>query len=83
MTYGDGVSDVDITAEIAFHKSHGKKVTITAVHPAARFGGLNVDGTQVNAFQEKPKGEGGWINGGFFILSPSVINEITDESNGF
>ena len=83
MTYGDGVSDVDITAEIAFHKSHGKQATIAAVHPAARFGGLNVDGSLVKAFQEKPEGEGGWINGGFFVLSPAVINEIPDERTTF
>jgi glucose-1-phosphate cytidylyltransferase len=83
MTYGDGVSDVDITAEIAFHKGHGKQLTISAVHPVARFGGLNVDGTVVNAFQEKPEGEGGWINGGFFVMSPEVIREIHDESTTF
>lgn len=83
MTYGDGVSDVDITSEIAFHRGHGKQVTITAVHPAARFGGLNVNGTSVNAFEEKPKGEGGWVNGGFFVLSPSVIGEIPDETTTF
>ena len=83
MTYGDGVSDVDITAEIAFHRSHGKLATVMAVQPIARFGGLNVDGTSVNAFQEKQKGEGGWINGGFFVLSPAVINEIADETTAF
>ena len=73
MTYGDGVSDVDITASIAFHTSHGKLVTVTAVQPPARFGGLGIEGTSVFQFQEKPKGEGGWINGGFFVLSPAVI----------
>ncbi len=83
MTYGDGVSNVDITASIAFHRKHGKQATITAVHPAARFGGLRLEGTEITAFQEKPKGEGGWINGGFFVLSPSVINEIPDESTAF
>lgn len=83
MTYGDGVSDVDITASVAFHRKHGKQATITAVHPAARFGGLSLEGTEITAFQEKPKGEGGWINGGFFVLSPSVINEIPDESTAF
>jgi glucose-1-phosphate cytidylyltransferase len=83
MTYGDGVSDVDITAEIAFHQSHGKQVTITAVHPVARFGGLYVDGAAVRAFQEKPEGEGGWINGGFFIMSPTVLKEIQDETVTF
>jgi glucose-1-phosphate cytidylyltransferase len=83
MTYGDGVSNVDITGSIAFHKSHGKQATITAVHPAARFGGLSIEGTEITSFQEKPKGEGGWINGGFFVLSPSVIDEIADESTAF
>ena len=83
MTYGDGVSDVDITASIAFHKSHGKQVTVTAVHPAARFGGLSVEGTAVEGFREKPEGEGGWVNGGFFVLSPGVISEIPDESTTF
>jgi glucose-1-phosphate cytidylyltransferase len=83
MTYGDGVSDLDITTEIAFHREHGKQVTVTAVHPAARFGGLNVNGTSVNAFQEKPKGEGGWINGGFFVMSPAVISQIADEGTAF
>jgi len=83
MTYGDGVSDVDITASIAFHESHGKLATITAVHPAARFGGLSLDGAEITRFQEKPEGEGGWINGGFFVLSPSVLSEIPDESTAF
>jgi glucose-1-phosphate cytidylyltransferase len=83
MTYGDGVSDVDISASIAFHRSHGKLVTVTAVQPLARFGGLHIDGTTISAFEEKPKGEGGWINGGFFVLSPAVISEIPDESSMF
>ncbi|HMG84844.1 MAG TPA: glucose-1-phosphate cytidylyltransferase [Terracidiphilus sp.] len=83
MTYGDGVSDIDITASIALHKSHGKQATITAVHPTARFGGLSLEGTEITAFQEKPEGEGGWINGGFFVLSPSVISEIPDEGTAF
>jgi glucose-1-phosphate cytidylyltransferase len=78
MTYGDGVSDLDIGATIDFHRSHGKTVTLTAVQPPARFGGLGLDGSNVSAFQEKPKGEGGWINGGFFVLSPSVLDEIHD-----
>src|SRR6202167_1448466 len=83
MTYGDGVSDLDISAVIAFHKSHRKLATLTAVLPAARFGGLGVDGTTVSSFEEKPKGEGGWINGGFFVLSPAVIGEISHESSMF
>lgn len=83
VTYGDGVSNVDITASIAFHAQHGKLATITAVQPSARFGGLRVDGTTVTAFQEKPEGEGGWINGGFFVLSPAVIDEVDEESTIF
>jgi len=80
MTYGDGVSDVNISESIAFHKHHGRLATVTAVQPPARFGGLGIDGTTISGFQEKPRGEGGWINGGFFILSPAVINEIHDDS---
>jgi glucose-1-phosphate cytidylyltransferase len=80
LTYGDGVSDIDISSTIAFHRDHGKKVTLAAVQPPARFGGLGLDGTTICAFEEKPKGEGGWINGGFFVLSPSVIEEIHDDS---
>jgi glucose-1-phosphate cytidylyltransferase len=83
LTYGDGVSNVDITASIAFHGRHGKLATITAVQPSARFGGLRVDGTSVTAFQEKPEGEGGWINGGFFVLSPAVIEEVEEDSTIF
>ncbi len=83
MTYGDGVSDVDITASIAFHKSHGKLATITAVQPSARFGGLRLNGTAVTGFQEKPETEGGWINGGFFVLSPAVITEVDGDSTIF
>jgi glucose-1-phosphate cytidylyltransferase len=83
MTYGDGVSDLDITAAISFHREHGKSTTVTAVQPPARFGGLGLDGSTVYAFQEKPKGEGGWINGGFFVLSPEVLNEVHEESSMF
>ncbi len=79
MTYGDGLSDVDIQATIAFHKAHGKLVTLTSVQPVARFGALGLKNNQVYAFQEKPKDEGGWINGGFFVLSPKVIAEIKDD----
>jgi glucose-1-phosphate cytidylyltransferase len=79
MTYGDGVGDVDITATIAFHHNHGRKVTLTAVQPPARFGALGMDGAEITSFQEKPQGEGGWINGGFFVLSPAVLSEIHDE----
>jgi glucose-1-phosphate cytidylyltransferase len=80
MTYGDGVSDLDIGATIDFHRKHGKTATLTAVQPPARFGGLSLDGSIVSAFQEKPKGDGGWINGGFFVLSPQVLDEIHEDS---
>ena len=80
MTYGDGVSDVNISESIAFHKRHGRLVTVTAVQPPARFGGLGIEGTNISGFQEKPKGEGGWINGGFFVLSPAILHEIGDDT---
>jgi glucose-1-phosphate cytidylyltransferase len=83
MTYGDGVSDLDISAAIDFHSSHGKLVTVTAVQPPARFGGLQIDGTSISSFQEKPNGEGGWVNGGFFVLSPKVLNEIESDGSMF
>jgi len=83
MTYGDGVSDLNISASIDFHRSHGKLVTVTAVQPTARFGGLSFVGTNISSFREKPEGEGGWINGGFFVLSREVISEIPDESSMF
>ncbi|MDX6767779.1 MAG: glucose-1-phosphate cytidylyltransferase [Candidatus Methylacidiphilales bacterium] len=76
MTYGDGVGDVDIKALIAFHKAHGKKATLTAVQPSGRFGALQLDGDEMVAFQEKPKGDGSWINGGFFVLDPSVLGHV-------
>jgi glucose-1-phosphate cytidylyltransferase len=80
MTYGDGLCDVDISASIAFHRQHGRRVTITAVQPPARFGALDMDGTAITSFQEKPQGEGGWINGGFFVLSPQVLDEIHNDA---
>lgn len=83
MTYGDGVSDVDISALIRFHRDHGKLATVTAVRPLARFGSLEMEGTVVSSFQEKPDGEGGWINGGFFVLSPKVLDAIPDEASMF
>jgi glucose-1-phosphate cytidylyltransferase len=83
MTYGDGVSDLNVSESIAFHKQHGRLATVTAVQPPARFGGLSIDGTTICAFEEKPRGEGGWINGGFFVLSPTVLDEIRDDSMMF
>jgi glucose-1-phosphate cytidylyltransferase len=76
FTYGDGVADVDISAEIAFHKAHGKLATVAAVQPPGRYGALQVEGRRVTGFTEKPRGDGGLINGGFFVLSPSVIDFI-------
>ncbi len=80
MTYGDGVGDVDITAAIAAHKAAGKKATVTAVKPPGRFGALHVAGDFVKEFIEKPEGDGGWINGGFFVLEPSVFGYIEGDS---
>ncbi|MSR05527.1 MAG: glucose-1-phosphate cytidylyltransferase [Gemmatimonadetes bacterium] len=76
FTYGDGVSDVDIRASIAFHKKHGKLATITAVQPPGRYGAIQRDGDRVTRFAEKPQGGGGLINGGFFVLSPKVLDLI-------
>jgi glucose-1-phosphate cytidylyltransferase len=83
LTYGDGVADVDITKSIAFHRQHGKLVTLTSVQPPARFGALGLKDTQIYSFQEKPKDEGGWINGGFFVLSPKAIGAVSDDSQMF
>lgn len=80
MTYGDGVSSVDITASIAFHRQHGKLATMTAVQPPGRFGALEISGTQIDAFVEKPQGDGGWINGGFFILNPKVLEMVQGDA---
>jgi glucose-1-phosphate cytidylyltransferase len=79
LTYGDGVSDVDITALIAFHKSQDVKATVTATIPPGRFGALDIEGNKVGSFMEKPKGDGAMINGGFFVLSPKVLDYITDD----
>jgi glucose-1-phosphate cytidylyltransferase len=80
FTYGDGVSDVDITASIAFHRAHGKQATLTATLPPGRFGALDMKDCRVNSFREKPKGDGAMINGGFFVLSPKVLRYIKDDS---
>jgi glucose-1-phosphate cytidylyltransferase len=76
FTYGDGVSDIDISASIRFHKSHGKIATLAATFPPGRFGALDIREQAVNRFMEKPKGDGVKINGGFFVLSPSVLDYI-------
>lgn len=76
FTYGDGVSDVNISELVAFHKKEGRKATLTAVQPPGRFGALNLDGNRITGFQEKPVGDGGWVNGGFFVCSPVVLDYI-------
>jgi len=81
FTYGDGVADIDITALVAFHKAHGKLATLTAVQPPGRYGALGfseMDPDLIRQFQEKPEGDGAWINGGFFVLCPSVLERIRD-----
>ncbi len=80
LTYGDGLGDVDIAASIAFHRRHRRAATVTAVTPPGRFGALHQEGDQVTAFTEKPEGDGGTINGGFFVLSPSVLGRIAGDA---
>jgi len=79
LTYGDGVGDVDIKKLIAFHRENGRMATVTAVQPPGRFGSLQLSGNRVTGFVEKPQGDSGWINGGFFVLSPTVIDYIKDD----
>ena len=79
FTYGDGVSDVNITELIAFHKEHGKHATLTATYPPGRFGALDIQEGRVKQFTEKPKGDGALINGGFFVLSPKVLDRISGD----
>src|SRR5471032_2115934 len=80
FTYGDGVSDLNIGALVDFHLSSGKLATVTAVQPPGRYGALERDGDMVRGFIEKPRGDGGWINGGFFVLSPKVLALIADDT---
>lgn len=83
FTYGDGVSDIDITRELAFHKQHGRWATVTAVQPPGRYGALQMEGERVAGFAEKPRGDGGLINGGFFILSPKCIDLISGDATSW
>ncbi|MGR8979432.1 MAG: glucose-1-phosphate cytidylyltransferase [Gammaproteobacteria bacterium] len=83
FTYGDGVADIDITALVAFHKRHGKKATVTAVQPQGRYGALELADNVVHRFVEKPRGDGGWINGGFFVLSPSCLELLKDDKTSW
>jgi glucose-1-phosphate cytidylyltransferase len=79
LTYGDGLANIDINELLEFHKKHGKMVTITAVHPGARFGELDINGTTVTSFQEKPQVTQGWINGGYFVCEPEFLDLITGD----
>ena len=79
FTYGDGISDINLSELIRSHKMFGTKATVTAVMPPGRYGALNIDGTNVHSFKEKPQGDGSWINGGFFVLEPSVIDLIEND----
>ena len=81
LTYGDGVGDVDVTAAIALHRAHGRLATVTAVQPPGRFGALRHDGDRVTGFEEKPRGDGGWINGGYFVLSPRIGDYIDGDAS--
>lgn len=83
FTYGDGVADVDVTRLVAFHKAHGKLATVTAVQPPGRYGALSMEQDQVMGFIEKPKGDGGWINGGFFVLSPECLKYIDGDQSSW
>lgn len=83
FTYGDGVTDLDISAALKFHRAHGKKATITAIQPPGRYGALNLEGNAVSSFQEKPAGDGAWINGGFFVLEPSVFDYIKNDQTSW
>lgn len=80
LTYGDGVADIDVDALLKFHRSHGKMVTVTAVHPGARFGELKIESDQVRSFQEKPQMGQGWINGGYFVIQPEFFDLIAGDS---
>ncbi len=80
FTYGDGVADIDIAAELAFHREKGALATMCAVQPPGRFGAINIDGHRITRFEEKPAGDGSWINGGYFVLEPQVLDYIDDDS---
>ncbi len=83
FTYGDGIANVDIAALVKFHRQHGKLATVTAVQPPGRYGALNMQGSVVKGFIEKPKGDGGWINGGFFVLSPKCLDYVTGDQTSW
>jgi glucose-1-phosphate cytidylyltransferase len=83
LTYGDGLCDVDVEAELEFHRSHGKLATMMAVHPDSRFGVLEIKNDQIQAFREKSEADAGWINGGFMVLDPKVVDYIDGDSTVF
>ena len=83
FTYGDGVCDIDVTASINFHKKHGKQASVAAVQPPGRYGALDKTGTRVTGFTEKPRGDGGYISGGFFVLSPKVLDRIDGDDTSW
>jgi len=83
FTYGDGVADIDVAAQIAFHRKHGKRATVTAVRPPGRYGALQMSGEKVSGFTEKPLGDGGLINGGFFVLSPDCLDLIEGDETSW
>jgi glucose-1-phosphate cytidylyltransferase len=83
FTYGDGVADIDIAAQLAFHRAQGKLATVTAIQPPGRYGALNIENDRVFSFQEKPAGDGAWINGGFFVLDPRVIDYIDGDQTSW
>ncbi len=80
LTYGDGVSDLNIKALLAFHQAHGKLATVTAVRPSARFGGMQIGDGKVLDFKEKPQSGEGWINGGFFVFEPGIFDYLADDT---
>lgn len=80
LTYGDGLADIDLPKLLEFHKSHGGLATLTAAQPPGRFGALGLNGNLIESFKEKPMGDGNWINGGFFVLNPKVIDLISDDT---
>jgi glucose-1-phosphate cytidylyltransferase len=83
FTYGDGVADIDIAKQIALHRQSGKYATVTAIQPPGRYGALNLQGDLVKSFQEKPAGDGSWINGGFFVLEPQVFDYIQGDQTSW
>ena len=83
LTYGDGIADVNIGALVKFHKKHGRKATVTAIQPPGRYGALNLNDSLVSSFQEKPAGDGAWINGGFFVLEPTVLDLIEGDETSW